>query len=109
MKPKPKAPIRKKSLAQNKKKPVKAKRVSAKQPSTSSREQEFARTIWRGIGTATKFVRVSEFQTSVEYSLPSGQPITATLKWYSVSHGPRIFGHYDDQNDVCYIGKFIEG
>jgi hypothetical protein len=109
MKPKAKAQVRKKSLVQSKKKSAKTKRVSAKQTSIAKREQEFAKTIWPGIQSSTRFVQVPEFQGSVTYSLPSGQEFTATLKWFTVSHGSRIFGHYDDQNDVCYIGKFVEG
>lgn len=109
MKPRPKGQVRKKSLAQSKKKLAKTKRVSAKQTSISQSEKAFAKTIWPGIKGSTRFVKLAEFQESVTYSLPSGQEFTVTLKWFTVSHGPRIFGHYDDQNDVCYIGKFIEG
>ncbi len=109
MKPKPKAQVRKKGTAQSRKKSEKTARVSPRQTGVSQSKKEFAKTIWQGIGDATKFVQVSEFQGAVTYSLRSGQEFTATLKWYAVSHGPRIFGHYDDENDVCYIGKFVEG
>jgi hypothetical protein len=71
--------------------------------------RKFARAIWPQIKTTTIFVEVPEYRTIVTYTLPSGDPVTAVLKWYSVSHGPRILGHFDDANDVCYIGKFIEG
>jgi len=53
-------------------------------------------------------VQAREEQLSVTYRLPSGEMTTSTLKWFSFSNGPRIFGHYDEANDTCYIGKIIE-
>lgn len=73
-----------------------------------TRKKQFAQVIWPRIKDSTKFVELPEFQTSVTYALPSGEVYTASLNWYSVSHGSKIFGHYDDENDVCYIGKFVE-
>lgn len=84
-----------------------AKRAGAKRGLGTSKKQ-FARMIWPRIKDSTKFVELSEFQTTVTYKLRSGQLYTASLNWYGVSHGPRIFGHYDDENGVCYIGKFVE-
>ena len=109
MKPKPQAQLRKKRVAPSKTKSAKARKVSARDTGISPSQKEFAESIWRGIKDSTRFVAVSEFQGMVTYALPSGEPFTATLKWYTVSHGSRILGHYDDENDVCYIGKFIEG
>ena len=71
-------------------------------------KKEFAKKIWPSIKDSTKFVQVPEFQGAITYTLPSGEVFTTALKWYTVTLGPRIFGHYDDANDVCYIAKFIE-
>jgi hypothetical protein len=109
MKPKPKAQVRKRVPMQSRRKAGKIKRASPKQTNVSPNMREFAKTIWPGIGDATKFVQLPEFQGAVTYSLPSGKEITTSLKWYTFSHGSRIFGHYDDENNVCYIGKFVEG
>ncbi len=91
---------------------AKPRRESAKRANSKSgrvtRKQQFAQVIWPGIKGSTKFVELPEFQTTVTYTLPSGEAHTASLNWYSVSHGSRIFGHYDDKNDVCYVGKFVE-
>ncbi len=73
-----------------------------------SRKKQFAKMIWPRIKDSTKFVELPEFQTTVTYTLRSGKPYTASLNWYGVSHGSKIFGHYDDENDICYIGKFVE-
>ena len=109
MKPKPKAHVRKKAPVQSRRKTVKNKRASPKQTSVSPSMREFAKTMWPGVGDSTRFVQLPEFQGAVTYSLPSGIVITTSLKWYTVSHGSRIYGHYDDENNVCYIGKFVEG
>ncbi len=105
---KPKA---KKAINHNKK--ASAKRASAKAGRSESdllaRKKQFAKMMWPAIKGSTRFVEVPESQGTVTYTLPSGRIYTAWLNWYSVSHGSRIFGHYDDYNDVCYIGKFVEG
>lgn len=44
----------------------------------------------------------------VSYALPAGNVTTAALMWYTFSHGPRVYGQYDDANDVCYVGKIIQ-
>jgi hypothetical protein len=109
MKPKLKVQLRKKRVAPSKTKSAKAKKVSARDTGVSPSQKEFAELIWPGIKDSTRFVAVPEFQGTVTYALPSGESFTATLKWYTVSHGSRILGHYDDENDVCYVGEFIEG
>jgi hypothetical protein len=55
-----------------------------------------------------KFVELPGSQTTVSYALPSGETTTTTLVWYTFSHGPRVYGHYDDASDVCYVGEIIE-
>ncbi len=93
-----------------KRKPAAPRRGSAKRTSRRgglARKIEFAKVIWPRIKGSTKFVEVPEFQAAVTYRLRSGQLYTAWLNWYGVSHGSKIFGHYDEENNVCYIGKFI--
>ncbi len=113
MRPKPKNQVRKqrrvspRSTLRAKPKRESAKRASSK-GGRAARAKQFAQVIWPRIKDSTKFVELPEFQTTVTYTLPSGEAHTASLNWYSVSHGSRIFGHYDDKNDVCYIGKFVE-
>ncbi len=109
MKSKAKAQPRKKPVARSKKKTVPAKKVAAKRTQVSAGKQEFAKFVWPSIKDTTKFVEVPESQGTVSYVRPLGDQVTVTLKWYTVSHGPRILGHYDDENNVCYIGRFIEG
>jgi hypothetical protein len=84
-------------------------RKNAERTEVSPGAREFAKVIWPSIKKSTKFVQVPEFQSTVTYTMPSDESVTVGLKWYSVSRGPRILGHYDDANDVCYVGKFIEG
>lgn len=94
-----------------KRKPAAPRRGSAKRASHiegRGGKKEFAKVIWPRIKGSTKFVEVPEFQAAVTYRLRSGQLYTASLNWYGVSHGSKIFGHYDEENNVCYIGKFIE-
>jgi len=74
----------------------------------SKHQREIAARVWPRITNATKLVQAREEQLSVTYKLPSGEVTTSTLKWFSFSNGPRIFGHYDEANDTCYIGKIIE-
>jgi hypothetical protein len=88
---------------------VKTSTRRAKPTSGFSKEQrEIAARVWPRISTSTKFVQLPEGQGSVSYKLPSGEVTTATLKWFTFTHGPRVFGHYDDANDICYIGEIIE-
>ncbi len=108
MKSKAKAQPRKKPVARSKKKAVPAKKVAAKRTQVSP-GKEFAKFVWPSIKDTTRFVEVPESQGTVSYVRPLGDQVTVTLKWYTVSHGPRILGHYDDENNVCYIGRFIEG
>jgi hypothetical protein len=74
----------------------------------SKHQREIAARVWPRITNATKFVQAREEQLSIIYKLPSGEVTTSTLKWFSFSNGPRIFGHYDEANDICYIGEIIE-
>ena len=74
----------------------------------SKHQREIAARVWPRITNATKLVQAREEQLSVTYRLPLGEVTTSTLKWFSFSNGPRIFGHYDEANDTCYIGKIIE-
>jgi hypothetical protein len=99
----------KKPVARSKKKSVPAKKDAAKRTEVSPGKKEFAKFVWPRIKDATRFVDVPESQGMVSYARPSGEQVTATLKWYTVSHGPRILGYYDEETDVCYIGQFIEG
>ena len=77
-------------------------------PENELGKKGFAKKVWPRIKDLTKFVEVPESQGTVTYTLPSGKVFATTLKWYAVTNGPSIFAHYDDENDVCYIGKFIE-
>jgi hypothetical protein len=86
------------------------KRTASRKPRTARRSQaappgkkEFARVIWPAIRASTRFTELRETQSFV--ILRDGS--TAALAWYSVSHGPRIFGYYDDKSNVCYIGKYM--
>ena len=101
-----KKPAAKKPAAQAKKKRAPAAKAAAPRAAVSPGKRDFAKVIWPHITDATTFVDVAEFQTSVTYTRASGEPVTATLKWYKVTLGPRILGHYDDEGDVCYIGQF---
>ena len=110
MKPKAKS-------AKRNRKPV-AKKVVRKTQTASKRAQpektisqpqrEILVRVWSGISDKTKFVELPEHQTMVSYTLPSGETNTTTLAWYTFSHGPRVYGHYDEANDVCYVSKIIE-
>ncbi len=120
MKSKAKAQPRKKPVARGKKKAVAARPKAAnvakaskaaktsKTAPVSPGKREFARFVWPRIKDTTKFLDVPESQGTISYARPSGEQVTATLKWYKVSHGPRILGYYDEENDVCYIGRFVE-
>jgi hypothetical protein len=74
----------------------------------SQQQKEILKRVWPRISDPTKFVKLLEGQSTVSYALPEGNVTTATLMWYTFSHGPRVYGHYDDANDVCYVGKIIE-
>lgn len=74
----------------------------------SQHQREILVRVWPRISDKTKFVELPESQTTVSYALPSGETTTTTLVWYTFSHGPRVYGHYEDANDVCYVGKIIE-
>jgi hypothetical protein len=94
------------------------KKVVRKTRSTSKRTQskkgfgqhqrDILVKVWPEISGATKIVELPESQSIVSYALPSRKITTMTLMWYSFSHGPRVYAHYDDANDVCYVGKIIE-
>ena len=71
-------------------------------------QREILVRVWPRISDKTKFVELSGSQTTVSYALPSGETTTTTLVWYTFSHGPRVYGHYDDVSDVCYVGEIIE-
>ena len=94
------------------KKPVRQVKTTARRAKParefSKHQREIAARVWPRITNATKFVQARAEQLSVTYKLPSGEMTTSTLKWFSFSNGPRIFGHYDEANDTCYIGKIIE-
>jgi hypothetical protein len=94
------------------KKPVRQAKTTARRAKPaqefSKHQREIAARVWPRITNATKFVQAREEQVSITYKLPSGEMTTSTLKWFSFSNGPRIFGHYDEANDTCYIGKIIE-
>jgi hypothetical protein len=74
----------------------------------SQQQKEILKRVWPRISDSTKFVKLPESQTTVSYALPSGETTTTTLVWYTFSHGPRVFGYYDDASDVCYISEIIE-
>jgi hypothetical protein len=95
-------------MAMSKKKAVPVKKDTAKSTEASPSKREFAKFVWPRIKESTTFVDVPETQGTVSYARPSGEQVTATLKWYTVSHGPRILGHYDEETDVCYIGQFFQ-
>jgi hypothetical protein len=95
----PKKPVRKMKTIARRHKPAQM---------FSKHQREIAARVWPRITTATKFVQAREEQVSITYKLPSGEVTTATLKWFTFTHGPRVFGHYDDANDICYIGEIIE-
>ena len=94
------------------KKPVRKVKTTARRAKPaqgfSKHQREIAARVWPRITNATEYVQARAEQLSVTYKLPSGEMITSTLKWFSFSNGPRIFGHYDEANDTCYIGKIIE-
>jgi hypothetical protein len=72
------------------------------------RMREFAKKVFPVITDRTRFEMVSEGQSTVSYTLRSGKVFNATLTWYSTPDGHRIFAHYDEDNNVCYVGKFVE-
>ena len=94
------------------KKPVRKVKTTARRAKPaqgfSKHQREIAARVWPRITNATEYVQARAEQLSVTYRLPSGEVTTSTLKWFSFSNGPRIFGHYDEANDTCYIGKIIE-
>jgi hypothetical protein len=108
MKPKPK--IQKSKVVS--KMPVRKMKTNARRAKAAQKfnkhQREIAARVWSRITNATKFVQASGEQASVTFKLPSGEVTSASLKWFIFSHGPRVFGHYDDANDTCYISKIIE-
>jgi hypothetical protein len=94
------------------KKVVRQKSSTAKraQPKNSLSQQQTAilKRVWPRISKSTKFARLPAGQSIVSYALPSGERTAATLMWYTFTHGPRVYGHYDDASDVCYVGEIIE-
>jgi hypothetical protein len=104
-------------LVKRTRKPVPKKVVRQKSP-TSKRTQpkyglthqqkEILKRVWPRISKSTKFVKVSAGQSTVSYALPSGERTTATLMWYTFTHGPRVYGHFDDASNMCYVGEIIE-
>ncbi len=70
--------------------------------------RQFARQVWPGITRSTTFVMVPEGQMTVTCPLSSGKVFEASLTRNTAPSGRMIFGYYDDENDVCYIGKFVE-
>jgi hypothetical protein len=70
--------------------------------------RELAKKIFPTITNSTRFEMVLEGKGSVSYALRSGKVFTASLTWYSIPNGPRILAHYDEDNDICYIGKFVK-
>jgi hypothetical protein len=98
-KPVPQKPLRKMKTTSRRAKPVQE---------FSKHQREIAVRVWPRITNNTKFVQAREGQVNVTYKLPSGEVTTASLKWFSFSNGPRVFGHYDEANDTCYISKIIE-
>jgi hypothetical protein len=75
---------------------------------TELRMKEFATKVFPTITNRTRFEMVSEGQGTVSYTLRSGKVFKASLTWYSIPGGHSLFAHYDEDNDVCYIGKFVE-
>ncbi len=71
-------------------------------------QKEILKRVWPRISDSTKFVKLLEGQRTISYALASGDVTAATLVWYTFSHGPRVYGHYDDASDVCYVGEIIE-
>ena len=94
------------------KKVVRAKSSTSKraQPKKGLTQQQIAvlKRVWPRISKSTKFVKVPAGQSMVSHVLPSGERTTVTLMWYTFTHGPRVYGHYDDAGDVCYVGDIIE-
>lgn len=79
--------------------------------SNSERElkmKEFAKKVFPTITSRTTFQMVPEGQGAVTYTLRSGKVFNASLNWHSIPGSSSIFAHYDEDNDICYIGKFIE-
>jgi hypothetical protein len=74
----------------------------------SKQQKEILKKVWPRISGSTKIVQLPEGQSMVIYVAPSGDMTTATLVWFTFTHGPRVFGHYDDASDVCYVGEIIE-
>jgi hypothetical protein len=74
----------------------------------SQQQKEILKRVWPRISDSTKFVKLVKGQSMVSYAPPSGGVTTATLMWYTFTHGPRVYGHYDDASDVCYVGEIIE-
>ena len=74
----------------------------------SQQQKEILKRVWPSISESTKFVKLLEGQSMISYALPSGEATTTTLVWYTFSHGPRVYGHYEDVSDVCYVGEIIE-
>lgn len=78
------------------------------QSDLSQQQREILKRAWPRISDLTKFVKLVESQSTVSYATKSGEVTTATLVWYTFTHGPRVYGHYDDASDVCYVGEIIE-
>jgi hypothetical protein len=74
----------------------------------TKQQKEILKKVWPKISGSTKIVQLPAGQSMVIYVAPSGDMTTATLVWFTFTHGPRVFGHYDDAGDVCYVGEIIE-
>jgi hypothetical protein len=94
------------------KKPVRQKKTLTKRAwpksDLSQQQKEILKKVWPRISDSTKFVRLVVGQSTVSYATKSGEVTTATLVWYTFTHGPRVHGHYDDASDVCYVGEIVE-
>lgn len=104
-------------LVKRKNKPA-PKKVARKSPPTRAQAQprkglsqvkrDILTRVWPKISDKTKIVELPESASTISYPLPSGESTTANLMWYSFSHGPRVYGLYDDANDVVYVGKIVQ-
>jgi hypothetical protein len=74
----------------------------------SQQQREILKRVWPRISDSTKFVKLLKGQSTISYALPAGEATTVTLMWYTFTHGPRVYGHYDDASDVCYVGEIVE-
>ena len=84
-----------------------AKRAQPKN-GLNQQQKEILKRVWPRISDSTQFIKLLEGQSTVSYALPSGEVTTATLMWFTFTHGPRVYGHYDDASDLCYVGEIIE-